>query len=601
MQRLLHLVLVWGLIVGFASFEPVSAAQSDDILDLANVPLPVQELPEPGYQVLTGGYLTRQDVAALIADPRNLDQQQVAEAIFAIDISRAYVLDLVLPEDRAWQDSPAIAVLQTNVYLVGEDGSPDDLLDLLGNYANTAFVEEGSPAVPGALTLSMVGEGGDQLRTVVSHGRVVLEIVSLDATGAPSETEHMLIVEATIERLTRLRDEGTAGLSSVAVSMVVDGNTSSFAHAPQTGTHGLYRYRDLGIQPAVGEMDAGEIGIPPGLRNLYLSSEAASIRGGVGLVSIWLAEFDTQNGAISFFQSAVSATPALALTDPYFAIDPGELWVEQGVLGVYRVTGVLDGQQYSGSVEIRQDGNVVVAVGYRTVGAVLPSTDITSSMMDYQLDCIEAQQVCAPFDLPSVTPPPPLMATPVVESGGLGSSEFGWSLPELGPDWTIAEQFAEPGYDRLSLRNGLSIFEIESVVNHHGDPVQCVLDELHMLEEFEQHAVITVWEDAAGITEGGNTDTQAWTVYRVEPLAEERADQEYVIRIDCFSLVQGGANLVVTHIAPVDFWMEERSKGDMLRNSILFPGASGLHGKMCVPAHEWRTAMILIHGNERAA
>lgn len=599
MHRFLRLWLTLCVIAGVAGFQTGAAAQSEDVLDLADVPLPVQALPESGYQILAGGFLDVNESAELISGPRNMDVETSAQRLQESGLVRTYVLDLVLPEDRAWQDSPAIAIVQTSVYVVDDSGSAQQMVDLLQNYANTSFVDERDPAVDGAVTIAMVGESGEQLRTVVSDGRVVIEIVSLDATGAPDETEHILIVEATMNRLALLRDSGGGGLSSQALTIDSAAITSNFAHAQQTGNHGLYRYRDLAIQPAIGEMSEGDSAPAPGMHSLYVGSQLAAAGSGTGLVSVWLGEFDSSDAAFSFFDALVTGSPGSILMDPFFVIDQSESWTEQGVLGVYRVTGTYQGQRYSGNVEIRQEGEMILAVGYRSIGAALPSTDITSAMMDHQLGCLESEQVCAAFDLPAAMPLPG--ATPVAAVNGPGSAQFGWSIPNLGPEWDVTEEFSEQGYDRIGIRNGMSIFELESLVNHHGDPVQCVLDELHLLQEFEEHSDIRLWEDANGNTEGGNTGDQAWTVYRVEPLADERADQEYVIRIDCFTLMPGEANLVMKHIAPVDFWQEESPKGDVLRAAIVLPASIISRGTLVLSAHDWRTTMILTHWIDRAA
>lgn len=599
MQRAMHVLLALVMLLGLAGHETSAAAQADDILDLANVPLSVQSLPEAGYQVLTGGYLADGETASLIAGPRNLDDESVLQWFAEVGLSSTYVLDLVLPEDRAWEESPALAVVQTSVYLLEADSGAEEFTSLLQNYANTAFVTEMDPAVDGAYTIAMAGETGDQLRTLVSDGRVVIEIVSMDATGAPDETEHILIVEATLERLNLMREGGDIGLSPMALTLLSGDTTAKFGHSQQTGVHGLYRYRDAGVQPAIGELGAEDQPVAPGMTSLYVGSGAAQAGGGTGIVSIWLGSFDSTRSAASYFDVLVDGAPAGALLDPFFRATADESWTEQGVLGVYRVSGSLNGENYSGNVEVRQLENVIVAVGYRSVGATLPSTNTLNSIMDHQLGCLEARIVCPPYELVVDTATP--QATPVANGPSIGSNEFGWSLPELGPEWTVDEQFTDPGYDRIGLRNGVSIFEFESVINHHGEPLQCVMDELDLLEELEEHSVITVWEDANGNTEGGNTADQAWIVYRVEPLAEERADQEYVIRIDCFSLIPNSANLVMRHIAPVDFWTEEQSKGQTLRDSIVLPESFSSHGKLAASAHDRRTTMIYFHDTDQVA
>ena len=597
MRRTIHLLmLLFMLSAGFSS-SPSSAAQFDDSLDLADVPLPVQALPEAGYQVLTGDYLDENELTILIAEARNLDQSYVANQVAEIGVARAYVLDLVLPEDRAWQQSPVLAVQQTSVYLMDEESATDQLTDLLNDHAAERYVTEKDPAVADGTTTATISESGDMLRTVVSDGLVVLEVVSMDATGVPDETEHILMVQATLERLHALRATDEAGLSSAALTLNHNDITATFAHTQQTGVHGLYRLRDGVVQPAIGELDS-TIGIPAaGMRSQYFSSDAARTGGGIAVVSVSLTTFGSDTSANQYFDSLATGDPSKQLTDPFFIMDADEEWTEQGVVGLYRLTGRFEGTRYSGNLEIRVDGVTVVVVAYRSVGAALPGADITSALMDHQLACIDASQSCDPFVLASALPE----ATPVAANGTLQSDEFGWALPALGPEWVITEQFVEPGYDRTGLQNGVSLVEIESVINHHGEPVQCVLDELHLLQEFEEHADIRLWEDAAGNTAGGNTPTSAWVVYRVEPLAEERADQEYVIRIDCFTLIAGSANLVIKHIAPVNDWVAEAPKGDIIREGLVLPEASAAHARLAVSAHDRRMDMIHTHWVDIAA
>src|SRR5699024_6520740 len=118
-----------------------------------------------------------------------------------------------------------------------------------------------------------------------------------------------------------------------------------------------------------------------------------------------------------------------------------------GVLGVYRVTGAIDGQNYSGNVEIRQVDNTLVAIGYRSVGATLPGSNISNQLMDHQLNCLQTRVVCPPHEI--VVEPSAPQATPITGTSTLGSAEFGWSLPQLGDEWVVDEQFTDPGYDRI--------------------------------------------------------------------------------------------------------------------------------------------------------
>lgn len=568
MRRFLHAMLVFVFLLGGISMDAAAEAQSEDQIDLANIPLTVQDLPEDGYQVMAGAYLSPVEMAAYIAGPRNLESEAVEARLSSAPPSRAYVLGLMLPEDRGRSDSPILALHQTTVYLI-DDESAGAFVDLLLDHSNIAFLEQQEPAVSDATTVQWVGESGEQLRTVVQDDNIVIEIVSLDATGEPDATVHSLIVQGTLDRLDEVRSSGSVGLSTMAISLADDDANADFFNAPQTGVHDIYRYRDQAVQPALGELEVENAGVNPGIESIYLSNSLVDTGTGYASISVALHQYNDPAALEDWYQSLVQGDPALQLVDPYFTIAAGETWTPQGVVGVYRVAGSFNGQDYSGIVEIRLQDDIVAVVGYRALGALLPDANITSELMDHQLECLRAQTLCPPFTLVIDSIPP--QATPIVSTPGNGSEQFGWSLPDLDEQWIVDEQFEEPGYDRTGLRNGVSIFILESVINHHGDPVQCVLDELHLLEEFEEHAVITVWEDADGNTEGGNTANQAWIVYRVEPLEEERADQEYVIRIDCFVLEPGSTNLVMQHIAPVDFWQDEQAKGQFLRESIEIP------------------------------
>ena len=92
-----------------------------------------------------------------------------------------------------------------------------------------------------------------------------------------------------------------------------------------------------------------------------------------------------------------------------------------------------------------------------------------------------------------------------------------------------------------------------------------------MLQDLEPHAVIELGSDDPDEVNAGLEPGHGWAVYTVEPLAEERADQEYTIRIDCYTVVDGAASLVVTHRAPRYEWEFERGKGQELRDALVLP------------------------------
>src|SRR5690606_21768504 len=112
-----------------------------------------------------------------------------------------------------------------------------------------------------------------------------------------------------------------------------------------------------------------------------------------------LAEFETEAAASLHFNELIAGEPLRQQIDPFFVMDEDEEWTEQEVTGLYRITGSFEGTRYSGSVDVRLAGDTVVVVGYRSIGAALPNADVASAIMDHQLGCIDAAEMCAPFDL----------------------------------------------------------------------------------------------------------------------------------------------------------------------------------------------------------
>jgi hypothetical protein len=112
------------------------------------------------------------------------------------------------------------------------------------------------------------------------------------------------------------------------------------------------------------------------------------------------------------------------------------------------------------------------------------------------------------------------------------------------------------------------------------------------LQQFESSAVIELGSDDPDEVPAGSEQGHAWAIYTVEPLADERADQEYTIRIDCYTLIEGGANLVVTHRAPRDLWDVEREKGSDLRDTLTLPTAFRPDAIIASTTHYWRCDVI---------
>lgn len=594
MRKVLPAGVILGLLLALvgAPFGGAGAvAQDTDIpLDIGNVPLPVQDLPEAGFQVMSGGYLDRDTAASWIAGPRERSATAIASELTDAGWLQSYVLSLVLLEDRAYPDSEVLSLVQTNVMLFADSDGAGRMYELMSDYPDASLADEFDPSVSDSQTVQMPDERGDTLRSVVLRDRVVLEIVSVEGFRFVDEAAHNEVVAGTVDRLIAMQeDDGQSppGLMPQAARLTDSENLGDLQTVGQSGVHHLYRIRDGVTQPAAGELDApSPDAIAAGMRGLYQGSEEILIDGGVAYMSTWIATFESETAAISMFDAATAGSPSAYLNDPYFPIASDEQLASQGIEGVYRVTGTYDGRSYSGTLELRQQENHVVAIGFRTIGSVLPPVDVTSRVMDHQLGCLGASSPCPPIDLADLLTA--AMATPVVPAsseGAVTSEEFGWSLAFDPDTWTVTETFIEPGYDLVELQAGESLVTLEGVINQHGNPEQCIIDELRMLQEFESSAVIDLGSDDGAEAPAGLEGDHARALYTVEPLAEERADQEYVIRFDCYTLIDGGANLVMTHRAPRYAWDTERYRGEEIRAGLSF-ASSGRAGMLVATVRE---------------
>lgn len=135
----------------------------------------------------------------------------------------------------------------------------------------------------------------------------------------------------------------------------------------------------------------------------------------------------------------------------------------------------------------------------------------------------------------------------------------------------------------------------EAIVDHQGDPEQCVLNELDRLQEDEDRAAITIDSDDGSEAPGGLTEGHGWVIYTVEPLAESRADEAYTIRIDCYTVLEGSTSLVVHVRAPRDVWAEVAPLGDALRSQIEIDGrsVSGMTGGPLALAPNTRSDVMI--------
>lgn len=580
--KALHLLAVVMLAIALAT-PPLGANAGQpegEPFDLAMVPLPVDGLPEWGYQVLTGGFLDHDLTAHWIASPRNGDPDAVSEMLDRSGWISTYVLDLVLLGDRGDAESRILSLVQTNVYLFLDQAGADAALATLSDYSTTTAAEDVEPVLAGASSVRLVSESGDTWRSVISRDRVVLEVVTLETSGHVDVDAHRLVVADSYDRLADLQENGVIGIAPRAVLIEDGADVADLFNAQQTGVHQLYRVRDEAVQPAAGELDVPAIDeIAPGVVELYQVGQAVHIGQGNGFFSSWIGEFESAAEAAAFVAgldaSVEAGSTGALLPDPYFAAWTQESVTQQGVAGLYRVAGVSVNGAFSGTLEIRQQGVYVIGIGWRTWGSVLPDVDVTSRLMDAQLECLGGPLPCSPMPLAELmpSPPPPESATPVAPGGSadgvVTGPRFGWSLAYDPAQWTVTERFAEDDYDFVELQFGQSLVTVESVIDHSGDPQQCVIEEMRALQALEEHAVIDLGSDDPAETTAGLEPGHGWATYTVEPLAEERADQEYTIRIDCYALVEGEASLIVTHRAPRDAWAAERGKGAGLREALV--------------------------------
>jgi len=578
MTRIMNLIaclsLVATMLISSVSWT-ASASQPQEVpFDLANVPLPAGALPEPGYQVLTGGFLNQHLTAHWIASPRNGDPALTEGMLTETGWVESYTLDLVLLEDRAWSHSEILSLVQTNVFLFADADGAEDAEGVLVDFSTSDDVEDVEPAIQDASTVRLRSQSGDTWRSVIRYDRTLVEVVTLEAFGAADLDFHRLVIADTFDRAGDLSSNPASGLAARAALIGNSDDVADLFNAQQTGVHQVYRLRDGEFQLAAGEMEVEDAGSrAPGLRQLYTSGQVVSIGRGNGFYSSWIGEFRSETDAATFVASMPETATGALLLDPFFTSWAGESSQSQGVPGLYRVSGTTESGSFSGTLEIRQHGTYVVGIGWRTFGNVLPSVDVTSRLMDTQIACLESDLPC-----PSVHPEdlfPPESATPVAPAthveNEITSAEFGWSVVIDPAIWEINEQFAEPGYDFIEVQSGRSLITLESVIDQHGDAQQCVLDEMHALQALEEHAVIDLGSDDPDEVPAGMEAGHGWAIYTVEPLAEERADQEYTIRFDCYTLINGAASLIVTQRAPRDLWDMERDKGASLRANIVFP------------------------------
>ncbi|HYI23840.1 MAG TPA: hypothetical protein VD767_00385 [Thermomicrobiales bacterium] len=578
MARILAFILLAASLV--AGTVPVAASAGEpsptgEGVDLAAVPLPPDELPERGYQFAQGGDIELSGLKFAWSGD-GLDESDWVDIEVGWIGGHSHVL--ILLSDRADSASEPLASFTTYVleYSDGDaaEGAIDDLLSIAG-YTPTEDVD--------GVTVYLDQRG--VLGAVADDGFVVIVQYAAARTDGPGQnTEDWTagamaeLANVTVDRLSDLRDaaadgESTLGIANVMVTGPDAGWTLPWFFYPNT-EH--YRVLDGEVLPYGGELSAQtRDAAPGGIEDLFVSRQQMGDEQYDSLLDVTLARFESEADAESFAES-----PLPVEFPPGFGFEAthGPAIVDDGV--IFQKVAVNDDMlRASGWRSIRQDGDLVQVVQWLGSGNAVVTEEAIAWVTGRQTSCVDAlPEPCAPIDQESL--PVALDAgqvpesTPTIPDGDesvIASFQFGWQVAIPDDGWTIIDAQIIGNSEYYQLQSGRSLVTIETAVDQVGDPQQCVVDNLRLLQEVEDRAVIELGSDDPDERPAGLEQGHGWAIYTVEPLQEERADQEYTIRIDCYTLVEGQASLVVTHTAPRDLWIEERDKGERFRDGIALP------------------------------
>ncbi|MDQ3524431.1 MAG: hypothetical protein M3451_05180, partial [Chloroflexota bacterium] len=565
-KKLLRQMMILLVVIGMmGSSLPGFAFQDEDderFADLAAMPLPPHDLVESGFQFAAGGYLTLRDARYLIELDRDVESGAVADALDAAGWQQGFTQTLVLLEDRSIRTSTPLAEGETTIHELA-DGEGAELIAALMSGALPEDAEPLDPAVAEATTYRTVTSQDDRLVTIVRVDRLVIEVISADAIGTPDETGHAEIVEATLGRVRSVIDTDAYGLSERIVPLA-DSRLIPLAIAPESPlVHTYYRLIDGTVVAVAGELDAPEADdLAPGVEEIVVSRQTAELASQSWLTAgVIVIDFANDMTAEAFAESGVIHDPL-----DIFAVDEASdsaqpmtegLWIDS-LSGESRVGG-----RYSGYHLTVQDDSSVAQMTIRVMGNVRLDQQAVEGWALAQRDCL-ADGECDPVMLTDLQAAPD-PSTPVAsgpEDGVYQSPVAAWSLAFDADTWRVEDAFAEGGYDYLYLRSERMDATFETIVDQHGDPEQCVLDELDRLRELEESAVITLGSDDPDEPPGGLEAGRGWVIYTVEPLAEARADDDYTLRIDCYTVFERSTSLVVQVRVPRDMWVDVSAQGD---------------------------------------
>ncbi len=579
--RLLVVLLV--TMAGLLTSLPAGAGKpgpSITAVDLAAVPPVPGDLPEPGYQFAQGGAI---DLSGLkyAWSGDGVDDAEWGE----IDDGwiGGHTQVLVLLTDRGDASSEPLATLTTFVLEFDDadtaSGAASDLLAIAGYDAGDEL--DG--------VMVQVDRNG-VIGAIASGHHVVIQIYAAAVVDGPGQnTEDWTaaavasLTLATVDRLDVAVDEAGSGVSTLGTANLLVTGPDALWTLPWISypTTEHYRIRNGDVLAYGGELSAqADDAVPDGVVDLFVSRQQFGDDGYDHQIDVTLARFDSEADAETF-----ASDPAPIAFPPGYAFEAtyGPAQEASGV--VLQKASVNDEVlRASGWRTIRQEGDTVQVVQWLGSGSAVVDDEVVTWFTGLQSECLDAMpDPCVPvdqanvpvaIDAASADDQPSSTATAGDESV-IASARFGWqvTLPAE-DDWAIIDAQFLGMSEYYQLQSGRSLMTIETAVDQVGEPQQCVIDNLYMLQELEDRAVIDLGSDDPNERPAGIEQGHGWAIYTVEPLQEERVDQEYTIRIDCYTLVEGQASLVVTHTAPRDLWTEERDKGERFRDGIELPSTA---------------------------
>ena len=551
-------------------------------VDLARVPVDPGAVIEPGFQLVQAGWIELSAVAyALFGDSMPPDAFGTVEAGYTAGFSQV----LALLSDRADPFSEPLSQLVT---LVLEFDSSATATEAAAEIRDLLELDEPT-AVDGIDTWS----SPDITEAIVVDGDTVIRVAYIFPEQQFSTRQNTdwtpeavaALASETQARLLDAREAADAGEAALSrAGLLIQGPDAGWTITwPYLPISQHYRVLDGVALPYGGELDS-DLLVPEGMETYYVSRQQLGDDGYDHLLDITLAEFATPADAEAFAAAPppVQFPPTWSFEPTYgpaTEVEPG-LWLQS-----VRVDG--DALRATGQRTIRVDDTTVQVMQWLGSEHALTSSEGMLELTAIQTACLRnLPAACAPMnqdlfpapvdDESAATGSFPDIGTPEPRSGGdnvLASLGYGWEVRLPDDGWEITDvQFLNGEY--YLLQSGRSLLSIESAINRAASPQDCLLDEVAMLEEFEDRALITLGSDDPTERKAGLEQGHAWGVYTVEPLQDERADQEYTIRIDCYTLVSGEVSLIVTHTAPRDLWTDERPKGERFREALTLPDPS---------------------------